>query len=150
MKTAFLAIILSFGIFSGAFANDDSVNAHLANTLSMIFKTTEKNYLLNANAYYQTTIVYNGMAVVAFKSNNSDWVGFFKKLSSTDLPEKARLNIAKDFQGCEIQQVSMYINTDGDISYFAELSSHEKSFILKIEANGKVKRFDCSQTHITS
>jgi len=148
MKTAFLSIILSFGILSGTFANDDSVNAHLATTLSLMFKMTDKNYLLNANAYYQTTIVYDGMPVIAFKSNNSNWVGFFKRLSSTDLPQRARLNIAKNFHGRKIQQVSMYINTDGDITYFAELSG-SKSFLLKIEVDGTVKRFTCNRGHIS-
>lgn len=150
MKTALLAIILSLGIFSGALANDDSVNAHLANTLSLIFKTNDRKRLLDANAYYQTTIVYNGMAIIAFKSNSSDWVGFFKRLSSTDLPQKAQLDIARNFHGSRIHQVSMYINTDGDISYFAELSGSKKNFFLKIEADGTVKRFNCSQTHVTS
>ena len=147
MKKALLAITLSFGILSGALANDDSINAHLANTLSLLFKTGDKKHLLNANAYYQKTIVYNGMAVLAFKSNNSDWVGFFKRLSTTDLPQKAQLDIARNFHGSRIHQVSMYINTDGDISYFAELSGSKKSFFLKIEADGTVKRFNCSQTH---
>ena len=144
MKTGIFATILSFGILSAAFADDDSVKAHLANTLPVIFRTNNKNSLLNANAYYQKTIIYNGMAVVAFKSNTSNWVGFFKKLSSTDLPENARLNIARNFTGYKIQQVSMYISTEGDIDYFAELSGNNKSFILEIETDGSVKRFNGS------
>jgi len=140
MKTSFLAIIVSFGILSGVFANDDSVKADLTKTLSMLFKMDGTNYLRNANAYYQTTIMYNGMTVVAFRNNTSGWVGFFKKLSPTDLPEKAQLIISKNFHGCTIQQVSMYINSDGDINYFAQLSG-KKSFILKIGADGSVDRF---------
>lgn len=143
MKKYIVAIILSLGfIYPAAFANDDSVNAHLANTLSMIFKITDNKDLLNANAYHQTTIVYNGMTMVAFKSNTSNWVGFFKKLSAGDLPGNAQLAIAKKYQGYKIQQVSMYINRDGDISYFAEITGNKKCMVLKIEPVGRVREFN--------
>jgi hypothetical protein len=109
----------------------------------MIFKITDNKNLLNANAYHQTTIVYNGMAMVAFKSNTSNWVGFFKKLSANDLPENALPVIAKKYQDYKIQQVSMYINRDGDISYFAEMTGNKKCMVLKIEPAGHVREFNC-------
>jgi len=150
MKTAFLSTILSIAISFGAFANDDSIDAHLAKTLPVIFKMADETYLLNANAYYQTTVFYKGVPVIAFKSNTSNWVGFFKNLSAADLPQNSQVTIARNFHGCKIQQVSMYIGIDGDIYYFAELAGDKKRFILKIEVNGNVKRFNCNPAHIVS
>jgi len=144
MKKFILAIVLSLGIINpAAFANDDSVTAHLANTLSMIFKMTDKNNLLNANAYHQTTIVYNGMALIAFKSNTSNWVGFFKPLSANDLPGEALNQIEKKYRDYKIENVTMYINSAGDINYFAEITVNKKYTVLKIEPTGHVKVFNC-------
>ena len=150
MKTAFLSAILNIVISFGAFANDDSIDAHLAKTLPVIFNMTDESYLLNANAYYRTTVFYKGVPVTAFKSNTSNWVGFFKNLSAADLPQNSQITIARNFHGCKIQQVSMYISIDGDIDYFAELAGDKKRFILKIDANGNVRRFSCNPTHIVS
>ncbi|HYK47503.1 MAG TPA: hypothetical protein VEV83_20140 [Parafilimonas sp.] len=150
MKTVLLSTILSVVISFGAFANDDSIDAHLAKTLPLIFKMTDETYLLNANAYYQTTVFFKGVPVTAFKSNTSNWVGFFENLSAADLPQNSQLTIARNFHGCKIQQVRMYIGIDGEIDYFAELARDKKSFILKIDVNGNVKRFSCNTTHVVS
>jgi hypothetical protein len=144
MKKFILAITISLGLICpAAFANDDSVSAHLATTLSMLFKITDNKNLLNANAYHQTTIVYQGMPIVAFKSNTSNWVGFFKKVSADRLPENAQVTIGRKYNDCRIKEVSMYINTDGDISYFAEITRNNKCTVLKIEPTGHVHEFNC-------
>ena len=89
MKRIILSVFLCSGlIYATAFAADDSINAHIAHTLYLIFKITDSNCLVNANDYHQTNLVYNGMAVTAFKSK-SGWVGFFKKLNAGDLPVNA-------------------------------------------------------------
>lgn len=146
MKKIILAMILSSGlIYPAAFAADDNINAHLAHTLSLIFKITDSNYTVNANDYQQNNFIYNGMPVTAFKSKTSNWVGFFKKLSANDLPEKALSLIKSKYKECIIENVTMYFNSEIGISYFAELIANNKCIVLKIQSSGHIKVFNCAE-----
>jgi hypothetical protein len=146
MKKIILAMILSTGlIYPAAFADDDSINAHLAHTLSLIFKITDSNYSVNANDYQQSNFTYNGMPVTAFKSKTSNWVGFFKKLSASDLPENALSVIKSKYKECIIENVTMYFNSETDISYFAEIVANNKCIVLKIQPSGHIKIFNCAE-----
>ena len=131
-------------MYPSAFAGDDSSDAHIANALPVLFKTVDEN-LMNANDYQQTTLVYKGMMVTAFKSKTSSWVGFFKKIEVNDLPANADAVIAKTYKDYSIENVTMYLNTAGEINYFAELTEDKKCIILKIDAGGSIKVFNCMQ-----
>jgi hypothetical protein len=143
MKKIILAIIFCTGsVYPGAFAGDDSIKAHLAHTLSMIFKLTDANYSVNANGYQRYNFMYNGMQVTGFKSKTSNWSGFFKKLSADDLPENALLYIRKHYKDCIVENVIMYFNSEADINYFAELVGDNKCIVLKIQPSGHIKLFN--------
>jgi hypothetical protein len=146
MKKIILAMVLSTGlIYPAAFAADDNINAHLAHTLSLIFKITDSNYLVSANDYQQSNFMYNGMPVTAFKSKTSNWVGFFKKLSASDLPENALSLIKSKYKECIVENVTMYFNSETDISYFAEIVANNKCIVLKIQPSGRMKIFNCAE-----
>src|SRR6187397_1427685 len=121
MKKIILAIALAAGLVSGAFAGDDSINAHVNNTLHLLFKITDSNYMVNANNYQQKTFVYNGMPVTAFKNKTSGWHGFYKMLSPDDLPENAVSFIKSKYKDCIIKNATLYFNNEADLTYFAEI-----------------------------
>ena len=142
MKKIMMALIFSTALISlTAFAEDDSSDAHIANTLNVLFKTMDEN-LMNANNYQQTTFVYNGMPVTAFKCKTSNWVGFFKQLSENDLPEKALSIINTEYKNYSVKNVTMYFSNEGDIDYFAEILLNKQCIILKIDASGSIKVFN--------
>lgn len=142
MKKIMMALMLctSF-IYLTAFAEDDSSDAHIANTLTVLFKMIDEN-TMNANNYQQTTFVYNGMPVTAFKCKTSNWVGFFKQLSAKDLPANALNAIENEYKNYSIVNVTMYFSNEGDIDYFAEINLNKQCIILKIDAPGSIKVFN--------
>lgn len=141
MKKIILAVIFCTAfILPATFAEDDSVNTHISNTLHLLFNITDGNSFINQN-YQQTKFVYNGMQVVAFKNKTSGWVGFFKKLSVEDLPENALLAIKRKYKNYNFQHVMLYLNSNAELCYFAEITSGNKYIVLKIQPSGCVKVF---------
>ncbi len=144
MKKIITAIIFCTGfIFNTAFAEDDSIDAHIANTLFVLFKITNTCDIVNANDYQQSTFVYNGIVVTAFKSKSTNWTGFFKKIPPENLPPSAVLQIKNMYKSCSIENATLYFNGDGDIIYYAEVIVSSKCIVLKIQPSGDVKVFDC-------
>jgi hypothetical protein len=144
MKRIILSIVFTIGlVYPAAFAGDDSINAHIARTLYMMFKMPNMNCFVNANEYKQKTFVYNGMQVTAFKSKTSNWAGFFKKLSAQDLPENALSAIKSKYKSGTIENVMMYFDVNADVSYFTEISMNNKYIILKIQPSGEIEIFNC-------
>ncbi len=145
MKKIVIIIIINIAFISPAvFANDDSINQHLANTVSIIFKMPGNN-LVNTKAYYKKDFVYKGITVAAYKSNTCNWIGFFKQISLNDLSSATQKSIAKKYKNYSVIKVDMYIDANGHISYFAQLAGNRKCFILKIEPDNKMHIFNCSQ-----
>jgi len=99
---------------------------------------------INANDYQQASLVYNGMPVTVFKSNTSGWIGFFKKLSANDLPANAEKAINTQYKNCNIKNVTMYFIKAGDVNYFAEITLNKNCIVLKINAAGSIKVFNCT------
>lgn len=100
--------------------------------------------------YQQNNFVYNGNQFTAFKSNTTNWAGFFKKLSVQDLPENALANIKKKYNSCTIEKVTMYFNREGDISYFAVINTDQKNIVLQIKPSGETKVFGCTNQFMQS
>ena len=98
---------------------------------------------MNANDYQQSTFVYNGIVVTAFRSKSTNWIGFFKKLPPENLPANAVLQIKNTYKDCNIANATMYFNNDGNVIYYAEIRVSNKCIILKIQPSGDIKVFDC-------
>jgi len=141
MKKIILAIALITGLVSVASAENDSVHAHINNTLHLLFKMTDTTYLVNAGNYRQTNIVYRGMPVTVFKNKTSGWCGCFKHLSPENLPEKAVSMIKSKYKNCEIKNVVLYFNDESTLTYFAEITVNNRFMVLKIPPAGRVKVF---------
>lgn len=141
MKKFFLAIALTACIVSGAFAGDDSINAHINNSLHLLFKITGNHYQVNANNYQQKTFVYNGMPVTAFRNKASGWHGFFRILSPQDLPENAVSFIKSKYKQAIIKNVTLYFDNEAAVMYFAEIVLNNQPIVLKIQPSGLVKVF---------
>jgi len=141
MKKIILAIVLTAGLFSGAFAGDDSINAHINNTLHLLFKITDNKYVVDANNYQQKTFVYNGMPVTVFKNKTSGWYGFYKMLSPGDLPENAVSFIKSKYKNCTIKNVTLYFNNEADLTCFAEIIVKNKCIVLKVKPSGSIQAF---------
>lgn len=141
MKKIILAIALTAGFISGAFAEDDSSSMHINNTLHLFFNITDNHRLVNANNYLQTTILYNGMPVTAFKNKISGWYGFFKKLSADDLPANAVSLIKNRYKNSTIINATLYFNNEANLTYFAEIMVNNKCTVLEIQPSGSIKVF---------
>lgn len=135
-----LSFIFCTGIISAGYAGDDSADAHIANTIIVLLKAVPYGFV-NANDYQQADFLYKGMKVKGFKSKMSNWVGFYKKISQKDLPAGALIVVKKNYS---IENAIMYFNNAGEIYYFAEVFKDKKNFILKIDASGNIKVFDCT------
>ncbi len=140
MKKLILSLLLWTGLISTGHAGEDSVDIHIANTIFVFFKTMPGNDV-NANDYQQADFLYKGMQVKGFKSKISNWVGFYKKISQEDLPAGALSMIKKNYS---IENAIMYFNNAGEIYYFAEVFKDKKNLILKIDASGNIKVFNCT------
>lgn len=145
MKKIFVAFICCTLLnFSQVFAGDDSVEANITRTLCIMFKLSHTHIgAASESGYRQKAILHNGIYLIAFKSDSSGWTGFFKPLSSDDLPEGVPKHIKNIYKGCIIEHVAMYFDSSADVSYFAEISMNGKLIFLKIQPSGRTKVFNC-------
>jgi len=142
MKKIVSVIFCAVFISATAFAEDDSINTHIANTLFVLFKITNSATPVNANNYERYNYVYNGIVITAFTSKTTNWIGFFENLSATELPANALSQINSTFKNCTIQNAVIYFTDSADIIYYAEIKLQNKYIFLKIDSDGNVNVFD--------
>jgi len=149
MKRILLIMVFCCSIaFPAAFAGDDSIDAHIESSLYLYFHIPYTKCLANTNDYQQSSFVYSGIQITAFKSKTTNWAGFYKKLSADDLPGNAITYIKEKYNNSTIEKVTMYFNREGDVSYFAVINTGHKNIVLQIKPSGETKVFGC-KTQLT-
>lgn len=131
-------------MFTAVYAGDDSTDAHIANTILILLKEIHKSWV-NTNDYQHASFVHKGMQVTGFKCKTSNWIGFYKKISSDNLPSNALLQLNDHYRKYCIGSTVMYFSTDGKILYFTEIKRNKKSIILKVGSSGEMSVFSCTQ-----
>jgi len=138
MKKIFLAATLIVAITSAAFADAKKADAKFLSDLKAFLKGVNESAWKTTEFYKKTSFSLNGKVVSAFlDADNGDLVGFAIVINETSLPEGAKEDIAKKFEGWQVTNAIMFIEPDGKIKYFAQINKGNKGLALSVSQKGK-------------
>jgi len=138
MKKILLAATLIVAITSAAFADVKKADAKFLSDLKASLKGVNESAWKTTEFYKKTSFSLNGKTVNAFlDADDGDLVGFSISINETSLPEGAKEDIAKKFEGWQVTNAIMFIEPDGKIRYFAQVNKGNKGLALSISQKGK-------------
>jgi len=138
MKKILLAATLIVAITSAAFADVKKTDAKFLSDLKASLKGVNESAWKTTEFYMKTSFSLNGKTVNAFlDADDGDLVGFSISINETSLPEGAKEDIAKKFEGWQVTNAIMFIEPDGKIRYFAQVNKGNKGLALSISQKGK-------------
>ena len=126
-----MSIIAGCLVVSYSRANNDTLMQE-----PFIIKTTAPGEVLWAlnQSYKSTQLQYKGSKLEAYYSNTEDLIGFGKTLAVIDLPAAITNKIHRRFSKCNITNVLLFINTEGNIYYYAGVMHGHKLVAVKISS----------------
>jgi len=142
MKKTILATALLVALTTAAFAGEKDVNKKLLTDLTTALKkSTEGNWMSKAN-YTQFTFDFNGKAAAAYYDlNNDELLGFGIHFTQTDLPQFVSDAIKKKYNDWLINDAMVFIDENGYVNYFAQVTQNKANIALKITTDGQVSIF---------
>jgi len=138
MKKTFLAALLIVAFSSAALADGKNkmlgdLKAALKNSHAVV-QTTE--------SYSKATFAFNNSTVSAyFDPESEDLIGFGIPINANDLPQGAMENISKKFEGWTVSHAIMFIDANGNTSYYAQVDKGDHSVALSVSPKGKVSLY---------
>ena len=140
-KTIFVTALL-VALSTAAFASGKDVDKKLlADLTTALKKSTEGNWMSKAN-YTQFTFDFNGKAAAAYYDlNNDELLGFGIHFTQTDLPQFVSDAIKKKYNDWLINDAMVFIDENGYVNYFAQVTQNKANIALKITTDGQVSIF---------
>jgi len=138
MKKILLAATLIVAITSAAFADGKKADAKFLSDLKASLKSVNESAWTTTEFYRKTSFSLNGKTVNAYLDpETSNLVGFSIPVDEASLPDGAKEDIAKKFEGWQITNTIMFIEAEGQIKYFAQINKGKKSLALSVSPKGK-------------
>ncbi|QEC66584.1 hypothetical protein FRZ67_04460 [Panacibacter ginsenosidivorans] len=126
-----MSIIAGCLVVSYSRANNDTLIQE-----PFTIKTTAPGEVLWAlnQSYKHTQLQYKGSKVEAYYSDTENLIGFGKTLAAIDLPATIIKKIRRRFNECNITSVMLFINTKGNIYYYAGVMQGKALMAVKISS----------------
>ena len=138
MKKILLAATLLVALTSATFADGKNSNAKLFSDLKTALKSVDESTWKSTDAYKKATFSLNGKNVSAFvNAETAELIGFSFPIEASALPEGTTENLAKKYQGWQMINPIMFINSEGHVSYFVQVNKGKSSLALSISSTGK-------------
>ena len=139
MKKLLLAATLLTALTTAAFADGKKSTTKLANQLKESLKSLNESAWVITSNYKKASFTFNGQSTHAFLSvETGDLIGFSFDIDKSALPEAAKENFAKKYQGWKIDNAIMFLDGLGNVNYFAQVSKDKKSLALMISPRGSL------------
>ena len=140
MKTLILtAALMAANILS--FASVKSADESLAKQLRKAYYNNKSLVWTEKEQYSQATFQFNSKAVSVFKGESNELIGFSLEMKTTDLPAEALQRIATKFSQWNVIDAITFIDSYGNMSYYATAVRNNHKLILRVTLSGKVGIF---------
>jgi hypothetical protein len=138
MKKILLAATILVAMTTAAFADGKKSNEKLLGDLKTSLKNVDEFAWTTTDSYKKTSFTFNGKATNAYVNvQTGDLIGFGISIDASSLPENSVQNINAKYQGWQLSSAIMFIDSEGNTNYYAQISKGKKSLALKISAKGK-------------
>ena len=135
MKKTFLAALLIVAFGSAAIA--DGKNKML-NDLKAALQSSHAS-VQTTESYKKATFAFNSKSVNAyFDTESEDLIGFGISINVNDLHQGALENISRKYQGWTVTEAIMFIDAQGNSTYYAQVDKDSHSLALSVSPKGKV------------
>jgi hypothetical protein len=136
MKKIILATMLvAFALTT--FAGTKNNDKQLLNDLQAALKSSSQVKWATKTDYNQATFSFSGRAVSAFYDiNENSLIGFSIHYKMDELPKEVADAITKKYADWTVIDAMLFIDSNGDVNYFAQVQKGKSSLALKI-ANGR-------------
>ena len=125
-----ITIIVAFVVA----AYGESVNTDVAalEIFKVVMNNPGKVEWLQKNDYYKRTVVFKGHTISVYYIAEYSLVGLSYRLNANDLPKEVLNNIKKRYSKCLIEDALVFIDSDGDVKYYALVKNSKRYTALKI------------------
>lgn len=139
MKKLFLAATLLAALTTSAFADGKKSNEKLLGDLKTTLKSVNASAWITTETYKKTSFSLNGKNVNAYlNAENDNLVGFSIPIEMSALPEGTMENLDKKYKGWQPINPIMFIDGNGNTSYFVQVNKQNKSLALSVSPKGKL------------
>ena len=135
MKKILLAATLIVALTSAAFAGGK--DSKMLGDLKQALKTSQASWQ-TTESYKKASFSFNGRSAHAyFDVDNESLIGFGIAVTVNDLPAGAMENISSKYQGWTVTEAILFIDGDGNSTYYAQVNKDNHSLALRISEKGK-------------
>jgi hypothetical protein len=117
-------------------------NSALVDNLSKAVKSMANVVWTTSGGHKDASFEFNGKTTIAhYNTENDDLIGFSIHISIAELPAGTTEDVQKKFKGWGIADKILFIDSDGNSSYFALVTDGKRSVALSVSPKGKVNVF---------
>jgi hypothetical protein len=143
MKKMFLAATMFVAMTLASFANAKNSDEKILNDLKTALKSVNQSAWVTTDSYQRASFSLNGKEVHAYiNAEDGNLIGFSIAIETSSLPDGAMNNLSKKFNGWQILNPIMFIDQNGDISYYVQANKGKSSLALHVYDNGKVSIYN--------
>ena len=139
----FLAATLFVAMTSAAFADTKKSDEKMLNDLKTALKSVNQSSWVTTDSYQKTTFSLNGKEVHAYlNTEDGSLIGFTIAIETSSLPAGAMDNLSKKYEGWQIINPIMFLDQNGNISYYVQANKGKASLALHVADNGKISIYN--------
>jgi len=139
MKTLILATTLIVALTTSAFADGKKSNEKMLNDLKTSLKAVNESAWITTTSYKKASFSLNGKSINAYLNVESgDLIGFGIPIEMSALPGGTIENLDKKYQGWQPINPIMFIDAEGNTSYFIQVNKGKNSLALRVSPKGKL------------
>ena len=142
MKKIILANVLLVAFSIASFAGEKDVDPKLLSDLSTTFQNSTQVHWTSKAEYIKATFSFNNKTAFAvYGPDDNELIGFGVQFNKTDLPEVISDAIKNKYGDWEVVDAIIFIDTNDNINYFAQVQKNGNGLALKITPNGTVSLY---------
>jgi len=139
MKNIILAATILVAFSTASFAKEKNVDPKLLRDLSVTLKNSTNVHWTDREEYKQASFIFmNKTALAFYKQDNNELIGFGIRYDKVSVPDIITEAMKTKYSDWQVGDVIIFIDTNGNINYFADVQKNNKRLALKITPNGKV------------
>jgi len=134
MKKISLIITIIVAFAATTYGEAMNIDAAALDIFKVVMNRSGKVEWLQKNDYNKRSIMFNGHAISVYYIAEYSLVGLSYRLNANDLPKEVLNRIRKRYSKCLIEDALVFMDSDGDIMYYALVKSYKKFTALKISS----------------
>ena len=138
MKKLGLIITIIVALVASAYAESVNTDVAALEIFKVVMNRSGKLDWLQKNPYNKRSLLFNGHTISVYYITEYSLVGLSYRINANDLPKEVLNNIKKRYSKCLIEDALVFMDSDGDIKYYALLKNNKKYTALKVSEGLKL------------